>query len=110
MGGQVADCEAAKALLDHLPPAARVLHGDKGYDTNPIAQRIEANGTLPNIRLKANRVWKSCFSPVLYRTRNAIERMFCCLKGSRRIATRYDRLATNFLAAVCLAATLSYWL
>ena len=43
----------------------------------------------------------------LYRARNAIERMFCRLKDSRRIATRYDRLATNFLA-VCLAATLSY--
>ena len=109
-GGQVADCEAAKALLEHLPTAARVLHGDKGYDTNPVRQRIEANGTLPNIPPKANRVWKSCFSPMLYRARNAIERMFCRLKDFRRIATRYDRLATNFLAAVCLAATVSYWL
>jgi transposase len=59
---------------------------------------------------KANRVWKNCFSPFLYRTRNAIERMFCRLKDFRRIATRYDRLATNFLAAICLAATVSYWL
>ena len=109
-GGQVADCEAAKELLEHLPPTTRVLHGDKGYDTNPVRQRVEANGTLPNIPPKANRIWKSCFSPVLYRARNAIERMFCRLKDFRRIATRYDRLATNFLAAVCLAATVSYWL
>jgi transposase len=57
-----------------------------------------------------NRLWKCCFSPVLYRARNAIERMFCRLKDFRRIATRYDRLATNFLAAICLAATVSYWL
>ncbi len=106
----MADCEAAKALLEHLPPTTRVLHGDKGYDTNPVRQRVEANGTLPNIPPKANRVWKSCFSPVLYRARNAIERMFCRLKDFRRVATRYDRLATNFLAAVCLAATVSYWL
>ena len=42
--------------------------------------------------------------------RNAIERMFCRLKDFRRIATRYDRSATNFLAAVCLAARISYWL
>jgi transposase len=35
---------------------------------------------------------------------------FCRLKDVRRVATRYDRLATNFLAAVCLAATVSYWL
>ena len=63
-----------------------------------------------NIPPKANRRWKNCFSPHLYRDRNAIERMFCRLKDFRRIATRYDRLATNFLAAVCLAATVSYWL
>jgi transposase len=36
--------------------------------------------------------------------------MFCRLKDFRRIATRYDRLATKFLAAVCIAAIVSYWL
>ena len=61
-------------------------------------------------RLKINRRWKPCFSPVLYRGRKAIKRMFGRLKDFRRIATRYDRLATNSLAAVCLAATVSYWL
>ena len=54
--------------------------------------------------------WKNCFSPVLYRSRNAIERMFCRLKDFSRVATRYDRLAINFLAAVCIAAVVSYWL
>jgi transposase len=44
---------------------------------------------------KTTRKWKNCFSPFLYRTRNAIERMFCRLKDFRRIATRYDRLATS---------------
>jgi len=71
---------------------------------------IETSGTAPNIPPKVNRRWKPCFSPVLYRNRNAIERMFCRLKDFRRIATRYDRLSTNYLAAVCLAATVSYWL
>ena len=65
---------------------------------------------MPNIPPKANRRWKNCFSPVLYRQRNAIERMFCRLKDFRRIATRYDRLAVNYLAAVCIAAVVSYWL
>ena len=83
-GGQVADCKAAAALLAHLPPTARVLHGDKGYDTDLIRRWVEANGTLPNIPPKANRIWKNCFSPVLYRARNAIERMFCRLKDFRR--------------------------
>ena len=67
-------------------------------------------GAAPNIPPKANWHWKPCFSPVLYRGRNAIERMFCRLKDFRRVATRYDRLATDYLAAVCIAATVSYWL
>ena len=46
----------------------------------------------------------------LYRGRNAIERMFCRLKDFRRVATRYGRLAKNFLAAVCIPATVRYWL
>ena len=87
-----------------------MLHGDTGYDTDPLRQQVEANSILPNIPPKANRVRKSCFSPVLYRARNAIERMFCRLKDFHRIATRYDRLAANLLAAVCPAATVSYWL
>jgi len=44
-----------------------------------------------------------------YRQRNMIERMFCRLKDFRRIATRYDKLARNFLAGVILAATLIWW-
>lgn len=80
---------------------------DKGYDSNAIRRQIEAAGAAPNIPPKANRVWKPCFSPVLYRGRNAIERMFGRLKDFRRIATRYDRSATNYLAAVCIAATVS---
>ena len=42
--------------------------------------------------------------------RNAIERMFSRLKDFRRIATRYDKLAQNFLAALQLTATVCYWL
>jgi transposase len=84
--------------------------GDKGYDSNAIRHRVEQKGTMPNIPPKANRRWKNRFSSVLYGDRNAIERMFGRLKDFRRIATRYDRSATNFLTAICLAATISYWL
>ena len=76
----------------------------------PIGREVEGKGPFPNIPPKANRYWKNCFSPFLYRGRNAIERMFCRLKDFRRIATRYDGLAMNFLAAVCIAAIVSYWL
>ncbi len=108
-GGQVADCKAGAALLKQMP-AARILHGDKGYDSNAIRRQVVENGTMPNIPPKANRRWKNCFSPVLCRGRNAIERMFCRLKDFRRVATRYDCNAVNFLAAVCIAATVNYWL
>ncbi|WP_144428449.1 IS5 family transposase [Azospirillum thiophilum] len=107
-GGQVADCVAADTLLDQVT-TADLIHGDKGYDTNAVRRKIEAIGAAPNIPPKINRVWKNCFSPYLYRNRNAIERMFNRLKDFRRVATRYDRLATNFHAAVCIAATVSYW-
>ena len=105
----MADCVAADALLDQVSTAA-ILHGDKGYDSDAVRRKIESKGAAPNIPPKANRRWKNCFSPCLYRDRNAIERMFGRIKDFRRIATRYDRLAHNFLAAVCLVATLCYWL
>lgn len=108
-GGNVADCSAGELLLEQMPRTA-ILHGDKGYDSNAIRRQVEGKGAMPNIPPKANRRWKNCFSPVLYRNRNAIERTFCRLKDFRRIATRYDRLASNYLAAICLAAIVSYWL
>jgi transposase len=108
-GGQVADCTAADLLLERMPRSP-ILLGDKGYDSNAIRHKVEGKGTMPNIPPKANRRWKNCFSPYLDRDRNAIERMFGRLKDFRRIATHYDRSATNFLAAICLAATISYWL
>ncbi len=91
-------------------PAATILHGDKGYDSNAVRRKIESKRAAPNLPPKANRRWKRCFSPCLYRDRNAIERMFGRIKDFRRIATHYDRLATNFLAAICLVATICYWL
>jgi transposase len=108
-GGQVADCTAADLLLDAITQT-ELVHGDKGYDSNAVRQKIEAKGAAPNIPPKRNRLWKSCFSPVLYRDRNAIERMFGRLKDFRRVATRYDKLAETFHATVCIAAIVSYWL
>ena len=96
-------------MLDQLT-TADLVQGDKGYDTNAVRRKIEAKGAAPNIPPKVTRRWKNCFSPYLYRSRNAIERMFNRLKDFRRIATRYDRLAVTFLAAVQIAAIVSYWL
>ena len=108
-GGNAADCRAAEPLLERVP-AGIIVHADRGYDTDRVRALIEGRGSTPNIPPRVHRIWKNCFSPFLYRGRNAIERMFGRLKDFRRIATRYDRLARNYLATVCLAATVSYWL
>jgi len=108
-GGNVADCTVGEILLEQLPDTG-LVNADKGYDSNAIRRQIGERGAFANIPPKANRLWKNCFSPFLYRDRNAIERMFCRIKDFRRVATRYDRNATNFLAAVQIAATVAFWL
>lgn len=96
-------------MLADLPEGAIVL-ADKAYDADAIRRLIEARGAVPNIPFKANRRWRGCFSPFLYKGRNAIERMFCRMKDFRRIATRYDKRADTFLAALHIAAIIAYWL
>ncbi len=48
--------------------------------SDAVPRQVEERGAMPNIPPKSNRRWKNCFSPFLYRDRNAIERMFCRLK------------------------------
>lgn len=107
--GQAADCRAAEHLLANLPERC-IVHADRAYDTNRVRDLIESQGAVPNIPPKRTRLWKSCFSKTLYKGRNAIERMFCRLKDCRRLATRYDRMANNFLGAIHLAAAIMWWL
>lgn len=106
--GQTHDAPTALTLLDRLDPKTIVL-GDKAYDGNAIRDLIEAQGAVPNIPAKSNRKWRPCFSKTLYRERNQVERFFSKLKHFRRIATRYDKLADNFLAMVKLAS-MRLWL
>ncbi|MBA3676389.1 MAG: IS5 family transposase [Sphingosinicella sp.] len=106
--GQAHDAPAALALLDRLEPRTIVL-ADKAYDAGSIRDLIEEQGAVPNIPAKSNRKWKPCFSRALYRERNQVERFFSKLKHFRRIATRYDKLAENFLAMVKLAS-MRLWL
>ncbi len=82
---------------------------DEAYDTDAVCGQGQAQGAVPNIPPKRNRRWKHCFSPALYRGRNAIERMFGRPKDFRRTATRHDKPAAKFLAAVHIAAAVSHW-
>jgi transposase len=67
------------------------------------------SGAWANIPPKSNRSNPICFSPYLYRSRNQVERFFNRIKQCRRVATRYDRLAANYLAFVQLAS-IRLWL
>jgi putative transposase len=66
-------------------------------------------GTTPVIPNNPTRTRFHPFDREVYKRRNLIERLFSRLKDWRRIATRYDKLARNFLAAVQLAATITWW-
>ena len=77
---------------------------------------LTGSGSLPaskehgrNIPPKRNRKDLICFSPYLYRARNVIERFFNKIKQCRRVATRYEKLAVNYLAFVKLAS-IRIWL
>ena len=107
--GQDADITAAPDLLV-LAPAMDALIADKSYDGDTLRAGIAQLGAMAVIPNKCNRKNIHPFDPDRYRDRNVIERMFCRLKDFRRIATRYDKLAQNFLSAVVLAAIVAYWL
>jgi transposase len=84
--------------------AGQMLLADKAYDADWIRALVNERGAWANIPPKSNRKNPVCFSPHLYKARNQIERFFNKLKYFRRIATRYDKLGTTFLAMVKLAA------
>lgn len=64
----------------------------------------------PCIPPKKNRKVQRPYDKTLYSQRHKIENMFGKLKDWRRIATRYDRCARTFFSAICIAATVIFWL
>jgi len=93
-----------------LAPHMGSLLADKGYDGDGLRAQIAERGAKPVIPNKSNRINLHRFNKRAYRGRNVIERCFCRLKDYRRVATRYDKLAENFLSAVYLTAIVAYWL
>ena len=89
---------------------AKRLLGDTAYDSSPFRQWLKERGTKTVIPNKANRKQPFSFDKKTYQQRHRIENAFCRLKDFRRIATRYDRLARNFLASVCLVAAIVWWI
>jgi transposase len=107
--GQMSDYKGAALMLDALPPAKALL-GDRGYDAGWFRNALAARGLTACIPSKANRKIAIAHDRVLYRQRHKIENMFGKLKDWRRIHTRYDRCAHTFFSAICIAATVIFWL
>jgi len=84
--------------------------GDKAYDSAELREELDERGTRSVIANRSNRKQPFRFSKRLYKLRWRIEAAFNRLKDFRRIATRYDRLARNYLASVCLIAALVWWI
>jgi transposase len=102
------DNRLCPVLLAGLLPKTIVL-ADRGYDADWIRALVNERGAWANIPPKRNRRDPICFSPYLYRSRNLVERFFNKIKQCRRIATRYDKLAANYLAFIKLAS-IRIWL
>jgi transposase len=102
--GQASDMGAVPQLLHGLPVPTAVV-ADRGYDSNAVLELIARSGAQPSIPSCSRRIVKRSVDPTVYRKRNLVERFFCKLKQFRRVATRFDKLARNFLAAVLLAST-----
>ncbi|QOZ73151.1 IS5 family transposase [Bradyrhizobium arachidis] len=106
--GEAHDVQLAGKLLSRLKSGSMLL-ADRGYDADWIRELAMKKGAWANIPPKRNRSDPICFSPYLYRARNQVERFFNRIKQCRRVATRYDRLAANYLAFIQLAS-IRLWL
>ena len=98
----------ATALLDAVAPPKRLL-ADKAYDADSLRRWLKLRRIKAVIPSSASRNRPYPLDRVTYRRRNVIERLFCRMKNWRRIATRYDRLADNYLAALALVALVTEW-
>jgi transposase len=107
--GQMSDYKGAALMLDAMPPANALL-GDRGYDAGWFRDALAQRGITACIPSKANRKIQIDHDRVLYRQRHKIENMFAKFKDWRRIHTRYDRCAHTFFSAICIAATVIFWI
>lgn len=106
--GQAHDLDGTDVLLPQMNAA--ILLADKAFDADKrVIDPLLAAGKTPVIPPKRNRKIQRTFDKEIYKARHLIENFFCKLKQFRAIATRYDKTARNFLAAIHLAASV-IWL
>ena len=107
-GGQTHDGTILPQLLD-WPVAPLAILADKAYGSKATRQLIRDEGALAVIPSKSNARDPIPHDKDLYRRRHKVENFFCRLKDYRKLATRYDKLARNFLSAVSIFS-IRYWI
>ena len=107
-GGEAHDLVGADHLLPDMQ--ADTLIADKAFDADKrVIEPLSAAGKTAVIPPRSNRRAPRSFDRDLYKARHLIENFFAKLKQFRAIATRYDKTARNFLAAIHLVAS-AIWL
>ena len=101
--GQAHDGRSAADMLDTVG-SEQTLLADRAYDSDALRQTLADRGAWANVKPMPNRERQPAFCAFLYKERNLVERFFNKLKHFRGVATRYDKLAENYLAGVKLAS------
>ena len=107
--GQRGDAPVAADLVNLLP-ASTTLAADRAYDSDALRRLLIARGTTPVIPNGPRRKNLHPFNRTAYKRRNLVERALCRIKDFRRVATRYDKLAATYAAAISLAAIVAWWI
>ena len=105
--GQDHETQQLVPLVENIllwPQGPAKMAGDKGYSADWIRDWLQERGITPVIPYKKNeKASANKFDSKSYRRRNVIERCVNNLKWFRRLATRYEKLATHYLGMVTLA-------
>ena len=106
--GNISDIKGADLLVGETAGMKRLI-ADRGDDANRLRAILRDQGTIPVIPGRRNRKRPIQYDERRYKDRWRVKAMFCRLKDFRHIATRYDKLARNYLSAA-LAAAIAFWL
>ena len=107
--GNAHDITVAAQLIERAGPIKQLI-ADKAYDANHLRHLLAQRRIKAVIPSTASRSRPIAYDTKTYKERNRIERMWCRIKDWRRIATRYDKLARNYMSGAYLAAALACWL
>jgi len=102
--GQSADCVQGPLIVGGRRP--RAIVADRAYDTEAMIRLAKEKDAVLVVPSKRNRKSPRLLYKSVYRRRNIIERIIGRIKDNRRIATRYEKTDTNYIAFLYLAAAI----